>query len=235
MMIMTNKLLALGIGAFLLMPLGALAHQTTMYEINGVEYEFVVGSLGEPVIVDDRTGVDFELVRDGELVAGANEMLRVEMKAAGQSRESEFSPVYGAEGRYKTDFIATVATTLEYRIFGELEGTPIDLTFTCNPAGHPQVEENTERIDVAPGIVQTLQRGSFSCPQEKAAFGFPEEAPDLVGLEGTIGDIEDRVEANASYVKESRNIGTVFALVIALVALGYAHAIARRQKKSPEA
>jgi hypothetical protein len=160
---------------FLLFPVIALAHETRMYEIKGVPYEMVVGSLGEPVIVDDKTGVSVELVRDGEPVVGAQESLQVELIAGDKKRITSLSPVHGAEGQYKSNFIATVPTTLTYRIFGTLENTPVDLSFTCNPAGHPQSEEDTNRTDVSQGVVQTLKRGAFGCPQEKEAFGFPEE------------------------------------------------------------
>lgn len=155
----------------------ASAHEVHQYEINGVPYEIVVGSLGEPVIVDDKTGVDLELVRNGQPVVGANNSLKVELIAGNKKRIEELSPVWGAEGRYKAPFIATVATTLSYRFFGELEGTPVDLTFTCNPAGHPQVEPNTERVEISKGVVRTEQEGAFGCPKEKNAFGFPEATP----------------------------------------------------------
>ncbi len=155
----------------------ASAHETRMYDINGVEYEFVVGSLNEPVIVDDKTGVSVEIVRDGAFLVGAQDMLQVEMIAGDKSKVVSLSPVYGYEGQYKSNFIATVPTTLTYRVFGTLENTPVDLSFTCNPAGHPQSEEDTSRTEISDNVFQTLKRGSFGCPQPKEAYGFPEETP----------------------------------------------------------
>lgn len=169
-----NKAIALTALVVLIAPTLASAHETRMYEINGVSYEIVMGSLGEPVLVDDKTGVELEIVREGEMLAGAQESLQVELIAGDTSKVVSLSPVYGSEGKYKSNFIATVPTTITYRLFGTLEDTPIDLSFTCNPAGHPQSEEDTKRTNVADGVIQTLKRGAFGCPQDKTSFGFPE-------------------------------------------------------------
>ncbi len=155
------------------------AHEEHAYEIKGVPYEIIVGSLGEPVIVDDKTGVDLEIVRKGTPLVGANNTLQVELIAGDTKRTLSLNPVWGSEGRYKANFITTVATTISYRFFGTLEGVPIDLTYTCNPAGHPQSEENKERVTISPDVVQTLKSGAFGCPQSKAAFGFPEPASEI--------------------------------------------------------
>ena len=37
----------------------ALAHQRGLFTIGGKKYLFVVGSMNEPVYVDDKSGVDF--------------------------------------------------------------------------------------------------------------------------------------------------------------------------------
>jgi hypothetical protein len=196
------------------------AHEVRTYEINSVPYEFVVGSLGEPVIVDDKSGVDFELVRDGKPVVGAQSSLQVELSAGDKKKIESFSPVYGVEGRYKTTFIPTVATTLHYRIFGTLEGTPIDLSFTCNPAGHPQSEENKERVDVAPGVVQTGKSGAFGCPQAKEAFGFPEPATESVSVAGRIASLESGEKMSRGDGREKQRGAKALIPIVALLTVG---------------
>lgn len=201
-------------------PLSALAHETHVYEINGVEYEMVIGSLNEPVIVDDKTGVSLEITRDTELFIGAQDLLQVEMIAGEKKRIENFSPVHGQEGQYKTNFLATVPTTLEYRIFGELEGVPFDQTFACNPVGHPASVEDTTRIDVSEGVVQTLRRGNFGCPQPKEALGFPEEAASLVSLQNEIDDTNDAVKTSASQPERVATTDDTAQNTLVYIALG---------------
>lgn len=205
-------------GLALLLPMAASAHETRMYEINGVPYEIVMGSLGEPVIVDDKTGIDLEIVRNGTLLTGAQESLQVELIAGDVSRTVSLSPVYGAEGRYKSNFIATVPTTLTYRLFGELEGTPVDLSFTCNPAGHPQAEADENRTEISDGVVQTLKQGAFGCPQEKEAFGFPEAAPSVHMLGMSIEEAQNTTD------DQKTDPIAVGALILSLIAGGFAYA-----------
>lgn len=207
-------------------PLGALAHGGSIYEIGGVEYEFIVGSLGEPVIVDDKTGVEIQIVRAGKMLVGAQENLKVELQAGNASRTLDLSPVYGADGHYKANFIATVPTTLTYRVFGELEGVPVNLSFTCNPAGHPQAEEVTERVTISEGVVQTKKSGSFGCPREKSELGFPEATPSSLQLADEIASLKGEIAAAREDAQNARTTGVVVAgggFILALLVILFLH------------
>lgn len=196
--------------SLLLLPAVSLAHETRMYEINGVPYEIVVGSLNEPVVVDDKTGVSIEIVRNGAFLAGAQESLQVEMIAGDAKKVVNLSPVYGAEGQYKSNFIATVPTTLTYRFFGTLEGSPVDLSFSCNPAGHPQAEEDVTRSEVSEGVIQTLKRGAFGCPLPKDELGFPETVDSSFALAQEVETLQESVKEHS---------GNNWPLIVALGAL----------------
>lgn len=211
----------------LILPISVSAHETRMYEINGVEYEMVVGSLNEPVVVDDKTGVSLEIVRDGQFLVGAQDTLQVEMISDDTSKVVNFSPVHGYEGQYKTTFIATVPTTLTYRIFGTLENIPVDLTFTCNPAGHPQSEENTERTEISEGVFQTLKRGAFGCPSPKEDFGFPAPAASSYTLESEVAALS---ETDTADEKSTADRMVVVALLLSVAALGTALVAYTRRK-----
>ncbi len=184
----TISILTLGVLAF--MPAMASAHGHTEFEINGVEYGFVVGSLNEPVTVDDKTGVDLRITKTKAEtpVAGLEEMLKVELIAGDKKKTLELSPVYNTPGAYKAPFYPTIATTLSYRVFGTIEGTPFDYTFTCNPAGHGEVPEDTSRVNVSDKVVRTLKTGAFGCPVEKAEMGFPEMSASVVEMQKQTGN-----------------------------------------------
>ncbi len=214
-----NKKIFIPFFLLFLFPFCALAHETREYEINGVPYEIIVGSLNEPVIVDDKTGVSVELVRDGKFLVGAQESLQVEMIAGDKKRTVDLSPVYGAEGQYKYNFIATVPTTLTYRVFGTLENTAVDLSFTCNPAGHPQSEENATRTAISDGVVQTLKKGAFGCPQPKEDFGFPEAVQSNFEVSRTVQELTAPVSTTAPQNNKPDTM-SIIALVLALGALG---------------
>lgn len=55
--------LAIAALVFTISPQLASAHGHTSFEINEKVYSFVVGSLNEPVAVDDKTGVDLRVTR----------------------------------------------------------------------------------------------------------------------------------------------------------------------------
>lgn len=191
---------ALPLAALLLLPVAASAHEHQSFEINGVEYGFTIGSLNEPVTVDDKTGLDLRIAKSGPThggeegvghdddhdegmpVSGLESTLKVEMIAGDKKKTTDISPVYGEPGAYKNVFYPTVATTLSYRVFGDLEGTPIDLTFTCNPAGHAPAPEDTSRIQISDKVFRTHKAGSFGCPSDKAGLGFPEESASVADL-----------------------------------------------------
>lgn len=201
----------------LVFPSVSLAHETRMFEINGVEYEMVVGSLNEPVIVDDKTGVSVEIVRDGVYLVGAQDQIQVEMISGDKKKVVNLSPVHGTEGQYKSNFIATVPTTLTYRIFGTLENVPVDIAFTCNPAGHPQSEENTSRTEIGDKVFQTLKRGAFGCPQPKEEFGFPEPAPSSFEMDKAVNEIQTSVPAEQDQSNTSSSM-SVIAIVLSILA-----------------
>jgi hypothetical protein len=206
-----------------------LAHETHQYRIGDKTYEFVVGSLNEPIAVDDKSGVDFRVREVAEetavgeddhdaptgAVAGLDQMFKVEIAAGTQKKVFDLSPVHGAVGSYKTTFYPTLQTTLSYRFFGTLNSVPINITFTCNPAGHPQSAEDTTEVAVSEGVARILKRGAFGCPVAKASFGFPEPSASIYDL-STQDSARDAAVADLGAT--SRNF-TIFTLAVAGLAL----------------
>ncbi len=180
----------------LCVPLIVSAHQHATFVIGGVEYEFVVGSLNEPIAVDDKTGVDFRVSMVGHedmaannhhaaggAVEGLENTLKVELIAGDKKKIFDLDPVYNTPGSYSAKFYPTVATTLSYRFFGTINNTPVDLTFTCRAEGADAANEGEK--DLGGGVVQKSKTGGFGCPAEKASLGFPEESSSLHVLADT--------------------------------------------------
>lgn len=206
-----KKLLSAAAFAVLVFPFSTSAHGHTSFEINEKVYSFTVGSLNEPVAVDDKTGLDLKVVSmthqqhrametsgmeiSGKPVAGLDQTLKVELIAGDKKKTLDISPAYGAPGSYRAVFIPTVQTTFSYRIFGEIDGVPFDYTFTCNPAGHPQAEEDTTEVEISPGVMRIEAAGAFGCPAARADLGFPEPTVTSVELLAADGIIMGQVSS----------------------------------------
>lgn len=205
------KRFALGLGTALvaLSPTFASAHEHQIFEIGDKTYDFTVGSLNEPIVVDDKTGVEFSVWTTGSgaaAVTGLEDTLKVEIAADGKTKVMDLAPAWGEEGSYHAVFYPTIATTYSYRFFGTVNNIPVDLTFTCNAGGHNMaaMEKNTTHVEVSEGVTRIEQRGAFSCPLAKAAMGFPAAS--------------SSVDSLATYAGFTSSI-SIAALAIALFAL----------------
>lgn len=195
------KKFALLIPALLLvlMPHTASAHEHATFVIKGSTYNFVVGSLNEPISVDDKTGLDLSVTKgegrhtmgpDGDMdgpivgttpVTGLEDTLKVELVAGKEKKTIPLRPAYGKEGVYQAFFFPTLATTFSYHLTGSIEGTPVDLTFTCLPDGKDAKDDETSK-ELSTDVTQVMRGGYFGCPAPKEALGFPEESASLAIL-----------------------------------------------------
>ncbi len=169
--------------AVLLLSAFSVAHERQLFEIGGKDYLFIVGSLNEPVFVDDKSGVDLRVlwadVNDSmnskapgaKPVTGLEKTLQVELSAGGKKTIQALKPRYNDAGAYDSPFYPTVATTLTYRVFGSINGTAVDLSFTSIEGEHgSEVMKGNDVL--SPGVVRKARAGGFGSP--KARTGFPE-------------------------------------------------------------
>ena len=105
------------------------------------DYTFTVGFLEEPVFTGQKSGLDLRVARGEEPVEGLEETLRAEVSFSGQSRELEISPVFGQPGGYRSVFFPTAAGPYSFHVTGDIEGTPIDETFSSGPDTFGEVED----------------------------------------------------------------------------------------------
>jgi hypothetical protein len=160
------------------------AHQRALFEINGKDYLFVVGSANEPLYVDDKTAATLDAywpnatdptntrVNGTQPITGLEDMLQVEVIAGDKNMTSNLEPAYGKLGSYESEtFYPTVATTFDYRIYGDINGTAFDVTFSCSPAGEQGVSDNST-VQISEGVERKALLGGFGCPEER--IGFPE-------------------------------------------------------------
>lgn len=164
----------------------AFAHQRQLYTIGDQYYLIVIGSLNEPIFVDDKSGVDLRVLRadpnnpmnssaEGAVpVEGLEETVQVEIGAGNNTKVLQLEPAFGEPGAYEAPFYPTVATTLTYRLFGTINNTPVDLTFTCTPTGEAGAAADNSTVQISEGVVRKGIEGGYGCPAPLSDAGFPE-------------------------------------------------------------
>ncbi|MEK7643528.1 MAG: hypothetical protein AAB372_03740 [Patescibacteria group bacterium] len=218
----------------ILAPSAVFAHEHQAFRIGNKSYEFTVGSLNEPIVVDDKTGVDLRIkeadatgVSDKSspaagAVMGLEQTLKVELIAGDKKKVLDLTPAYNDPGAYRANFFPTVETTYSYRLFGKVNDTDVSLLFTCNPAGHPRAEADTKELPISDGVVRIKKEGAFGCPIGKADLGFPEQSR-------TIVDLASASESSGIYTAIAGGwaaIGIIAGALGMLIALG---ALARKR------
>jgi hypothetical protein len=108
-------------------------------------------------------------------IEGLEKMLKVEISAGDKNKTLDFEPAFRVPGNYEAPFFPTVETTYNYRLFGDINGTAFNVTWTCSPAGgESEPISDNSTIQISEGVTRKGMVGGFSCPQSKVDAGFPE-------------------------------------------------------------
>lgn len=124
-------------------------------------YDIEVGFVTEPAVVDVPNGLHLGITKGagdaGTPVDGMALSLKAEVIYGGQRRTLELQPAFNDPGVYTADFIPSAEGTYNFHIFGAIDGTPVDETFTGGPT-------------------------TFSDVEPRAAVSFPDDVPSLASL-----------------------------------------------------
>jgi hypothetical protein len=166
----------------------AFAHQRQLFTIGDKDYLFVVGSINEPVYIDDKSGVELSaywpdpsdpvnsMANGTKPIEGLEKMLKVEISAGDKRKVLEFEPAFMEPGHYEAPFFPTIETTYNYTLFGDINGTAFNTTWTCSPAGGEGVEpiSDNSTVRISENVTRKSTIGSFGCPLPRSDAGFPE-------------------------------------------------------------
>jgi hypothetical protein len=199
----------------------AFAHERQLYTIGGQDYLIVIGSMNEPIFVDDKSGVDLRVLTadpnnpmnstaEGAVpVEGLEETVQVELGAGNVTKVLQLEPAFGEPGAYEAPFYPTVATTLTYRLFGTINNTPVDLTFTCTPTGEAGATADNSTVQVSDGVVRKGIEGGYGCPAPVADAGFPEPLMSNNEIVTTLDRLQSRIgSTNSSTGSTAATTGT---------------------------
>ena len=135
----TGRAAVLGAALTMVVGVGAsLAHESR----DVGDYAFTVGFLDEPVYAGLKSGLDLRISTGDAPVEGAEDTLQAQVIFGDRTLDLELSPAFGEPGAYRSVFFPTAAGSYTFRIFGELEGTPIDESFTSGPDTFGDILDN---------------------------------------------------------------------------------------------
>jgi hypothetical protein len=130
--------LMLALAAAMLISMSALAHGHT--EVG--DYELVIGFHNEPAYQGEPNGLDLFVtnMKTDEPVNGLEETLRVEIIFGASTKELSLEAQWGQDGAYTAHVLPVEAGDYTWHIWGEIEGTPVDVSMTSSPDTFSSVE-----------------------------------------------------------------------------------------------
>lgn len=117
----------------------ALAHE----EREVGEYSIEVGLIDEPVYTGQKSGLEVGVSQAEQPVEGLEGTLQATVTFGEETRDLALEPRFGEPGWYESVFFPTAAGPYTFRIFGDIDGTAIDESFTSSPDGFSEVQDVT--------------------------------------------------------------------------------------------
>ena len=110
------------------------------------EYELVIGFHVEPALQGEPNGLDLFVtnLETDERVNGLEETLRAEIIFGSATQELELRAQFGQDGAYTADVLPTEAGDYTWHIWGDIEGTPVDVSMTSSPDTFSSVEPKSD-------------------------------------------------------------------------------------------
>lgn len=99
------------------------------------KYELTIGFKNEPAYNGEPNGLDLRVVNTetDEPVTGLADTLQAELIFGSSNRVLDIRAVWGQDGAYTADIFPVQEGDYTWRIFGEIEGVPVDVSMTSSP------------------------------------------------------------------------------------------------------
>lgn len=140
------------------------------------DYSLEVGFLNEPVFNGEESGLDLRVSKGGEPVEGLEATLQARVTFGDQTRNLEISAAFGEPGAYRSVFLPTAAGQYSFRVFGDIEGTAVDETFTSGPDTFGDVQDVATgqfpvRFPATADVVRDAEAGANAATMATVALG----------------------------------------------------------------
>ncbi|HMQ31643.1 MAG TPA: hypothetical protein PKD53_13015 [Chloroflexaceae bacterium] len=133
-------------------------------------YEVVIGFRTEPAVQGEPNGLDLRVTNHetGAPVIGLEATLQAEISFGGATMPLELRPRWGQEGAYTAEVLPTEAGDYTFRIFGAIEGTPVDMAMTSSPDTFSSVESKASIAFPAPEATPAELAAAAAAAQQQA-------------------------------------------------------------------
>jgi hypothetical protein len=120
----------------------ALAHGHTQVG----DYEIVIGFHNEPAYQGEPNGLDLFVTnkKTGEKVNDLADTLKAELIFGSSKKELKVEAQWGQDGAYTAYVLPTQAGDYTWHIWGDIKGTPIDVSMTSSPNTFSSIEAKSE-------------------------------------------------------------------------------------------
>jgi hypothetical protein len=139
---------ALALFIALVMPFSVLAHGHT----DVGDYELVIGFHNEPAYQGEPNGLDLFVtnMKTKEPVNGLENTLKVEIIYGASKQELKMETQWGQDGAYTAYVLPTQTGDYTWHIWGDIEGTPVDVSMTSSPDTFSSIEPKSAVAFPAP-------------------------------------------------------------------------------------
>ena len=215
----------------LLLPDTVFAHELQLLQIGNQDYFVRLGFANEVAFVNNKEEffIDFRLLEKSLTSLPQTEQedrtmkftrvpelwktLRVEVKSGNTKKELRLFPYTHYDGLYHVDFFPTVSDTYSFRIFGTINGIPVEITTECTRAETHQKASDAHptadfRKEISPNVILKSKGRGFSCPFQREDAEFPVSSTATL-FEKNLRDMKQKlneIEQNISQSSRARDI-----------------------------
>ncbi len=172
------------------------------------DYELVIGFHNEPAYQGEPNGLDLSVTntRTRQPVNDLAGTLKAEILFGSARKELEIRPQFGRDGAYTADVLPTEAGDYTWHIWGDIQGTPVDVTVASSPdtfsAVQPKGAVAFPAAEATPAELRAQAAAAARTAQTALIVG---GIGSLLGLIGTVvGFMGLRARRGAGAVGEPR-------------------------------
>jgi hypothetical protein len=156
----------------------ALAHGHTTVG----DYELVIGFHNEPAYQGEPNGLDLFVTntKTNERVNDLADTLKVEIIFGSSKKELKVEPQWGQDGAYTAYVQPTVAGDYTWHIWGDIKGTPVDVSMTSSPETFSSIEAKSVVAFPAPEATPAELQAQAAAAQQAAQMAL------IVGIVGAV-------------------------------------------------
>jgi hypothetical protein len=173
--------------AALLLPLTtslALAHGHT----EAGDYEIVIGFHNEPAYAGEPNGLDLFVTNKatGEKINDLADTLKAEIIFGSSKKELEVRAQWGQDGAYTADVLPTAAGDYTWHIWGDIKGTPVDVSMTSSPETFSAIKAKSvvafPAAEATPAELQAQAASAQQAAQTALMVGIAGAVLGLIGI-----------------------------------------------------